>query len=398
MLMVCNLSAQKCSDYLIYDLADQISSYGIDTTGSWWILTQPYSSEYRYIINTEEYPSFKAVWPIKFSSDGENWVFAARDNINYYIITRDTIITFYTQDYFDYGFNQNGLIVYWVYSNGIETEIHFNNRVVKTLNYQGQIYINPKGDKYAAILKRGNSFVITTENFETDYFDDIKPLGFFIDDSFLYAGRKGKHWQIFRDKKPISELLENIIDGKINKNGTSAAFLARNTVNEALCILISNEFSDFAISTPYNNVSYLALHPSEPLVAYLAEKNGSYYIVYGSTEFNLGNFQAFPFFSTDGSELLFYYCNIECYLFINGQRYSVPSGLLSKPTIMRKPKTTTFCISSSTGIIMYDYFSGTQYTGTLVDEMSEPVYVTRDGSYQALGRIGNKIYLLTCKP
>lgn len=393
-----NVFAQKCKDYLIYDYADPIVDYGIDTTGSWWIQTTPFTGGYRYIINSEENPIFRKIWPIKFSSNGENWIYIASDMVNTFIITSDTTISIYAQSIYEYGFNQNGKNPYWVISNGIETEIHFNNQIARILNYYGPVIINPKGDKYAVVLQRGNQFLIATNNFETDYFEQVKPLGFLEDDSFVFAGKKGNFWQIYRNKMPISELLESIIETKINPKGTVAAFLVRNTVGDAMCFLYSDEFNDVVISRPYDNCSYLALHPFEPLVAYLAEKNNNFFMVYGNTEYNLGNFTAYPFFSNDGSELLYSYCNIECYLFVDGQRFTVPSGLLTQRRIVRKPKTTTFCISSSTGMIMYDYFSGIQYSGTLTDEMTEPVYVYRDASYQALGRIGNKIYLLTCKP
>lgn len=397
-LLSSNVYGQKCKDYLVYDFAEPVKNFGIDTTGNWWILTQPYSGGYRYIINTIESSIFNYVSKIVFSPDGENWAFYANDYANMYLVTQDTIINFFAEKLLDFGFNQNGSVYYWVITNGIESEIHFKNRIVKVTNFVAKVFINPKGDRFALVLRRGNFFIIATNDYETDYFDDIKPLGFFEDDSFIFAGKKGKYWQIFRDKNPVSELLENIIDAKINFKGTVAAFLVRNTIGEALALLISDEFSEIIASSPYDNCSNLALHPFEPLIAFLAIKNSNYIIVYGNSEINIGSFPAYPYFTNDGSELMFSYCNIDCYLYVDGIRHTIPSGLIGTQRIARKPKTTTFCIGSSTGMIMLDYFSGVQYMGTLVDEMSEPVYVYRDGSYQALGRIGNKIYLLTCRP
>lgn len=397
-LLSINVFGQKCKDYLVYNFAEPVKNYGIDTTGNWWILTQPYSGEYRYIINTIEYPIFNYVSKIVFSPDGEKWAFFADDFVNMYLVTQDTIINFFAEKLLDFGFNQNGSVCYWVITNGIESEIHFNNRVVKVTNFVDKVFINPKGDKFALVLRRGNFFILATDTFETDYFDEIKPLGFFEDDSFIYAGKIGKYWQIFQDKKPISELLEYVIDAKINFKGTVAAFLVRNTIGDALSLLISDEFSETITSTPYDNCSNLVLHPFEPLIAFLAMKNSNYIIVYGNSEINLGTFPAYPYFTNDGVELLFSYCIIDCYLYVDGIRQTIPSGLISTQKIARKSKTTTFCIGSTVGMIMYDYFSGVQYMGTLVDEMTEPVYVYRDGSYQALGRIGNKIYLLSCRP
>lgn len=397
-LLSIDVLGQKCKDYLVYNLADPVKNYGIDTTGNWWILTQPYSGGYRYIINTIEQPIFNYVSKIVFSPDGEKWAFYASDFTNMYLVTQDTIINFFAEKLLDFGFNQNGSIFYWVIFNGIESEIHFNNRIVKFTNLVDTVFINLKGNKFASVLRRGNSFVIATDNYETDYFDEIKPLGFFEDDSFIYSAKKGKYWQIFRDKKPISNLLGNVIDAKINFKGTTAAFLVRNPNGNAFSLQINDEFSETITSIPYDNCFNLALHPFEQLIAYLAMKNNNYIIVYGNSEINIGSFQAYPYFTNDGTELLFSYCNIDCYLYVDGIRQIIPGGLIGTQKIARKPKTTTFCIGSSTGMVMYDYFSGVQYMGTLVDELSEPVYVYRDGSYQALGRIGNKIYLLTCQP
>ncbi|MGQ9818524.1 MAG: hypothetical protein ACUVQ1_01155 [Candidatus Kapaibacteriales bacterium] len=393
-----NVLGQKCKDYLIYDFADPVKNYGIDTTGNWWILTQPYSGGFRYIINTIEYPIFNYVSKIQFSPNGEDWAFYANDFSNMFIVTPDTIISFFAEKFIDFGFNQNGSTYYWVIANGIETEIHFNNRVVKTINNVEKVFINNEASKFAMKIRRGNVYILATDDYETDFFDEIQPLGFFEDNSFIFAARKGKYWQIYRDKKPIYEPLEYIIEARINNKGTTAAFLVRNTIGDAFSLILSDEFSEILTSSPYDNCSNLTLHPFEPLVAFLSVKNGNYNIVYGNSEINLGNFPAYPYFTNDGSELLFSFCNIDCYLYVDGIRQTIPSGLISTQKIARKPKSTTFCIGSSTGMIMYDYYSAIQYTGTLVDEVSKPVYVYRDSSYQALGKIGNKIYLLTCKP
>ncbi len=392
------LLSQKCKDFLLFDGSEKLVNYGIDTTGNWWILSQPYTNEYRYIINGMQSNTYKSVSQIVFSPDGEKWLFFGRDNTNWYLVLPDTTISCVAQEIVDYGFAPNSQNYYYAIRNGNQTTVYYNHRTDDIINFSGKIYPNQFGNKIAFVLRRGKLEHLVVDGIETEAFDEIKPLGFWNDDSFVFAGRRGSLWEIYRGPKPIAEQFSQLIDMKINLIGTVAAFLIRNTAGNAYAILYSDEFSEPIYSKPYDAVSNLALHPTEALISFSATKNLANYVVYGGVEYPLGEFSAIPKFTFDGSEIYYLYCNIECYLYVDGKRFALTSNLSPGNIIARSPHTSTIAYSNFNSMIMYNYNNNIQYSGMMVDSIIAPIYNSKTEEYQTLGSIGNKLYLLTCKP
>lgn len=392
------LWTEKCKDFLLFDGSEKLVNYGIDTTGNWWILSQPYTNEYRYIINGMQCNTYKSVSQIVFSPDGERWLFFGRDNTNWNLVLPDTTISCIAQEIVDYGFAPNSQNYYYAIRNGNQTTVYYNNRTDNIINFSGKIYPNRTGNKIAFVLRRGELEHLVADGIETEAFDEIKPLGFWNDDLFVFAGRRGYLWEIYRGPKPITEQFSQLIDMKINLEGTVAAFLIRNTAGNAYAILYSDEFNEPVYSKPYDAVSHLALHPTEALISFSATKNLANYVVYGGVEYPLGEFSAIPKFTFDGSEIYYLYCNIECYLYVDGKRFTLPLNLNPENIIARIPNTATIAYSNSNSMVMYNYNNNIQYSGIMVDSIIQPIYNSKTGEYQALGSIGNKLYLLTCKP
>ncbi len=383
---------------MIFDGSEKLLLYSIDTTGNWWILTQPYTNEYRYIVDGKPSNTFKSITQIVFSPNGTKWMFFGRDNTNWNLLTLDTAIICLAEEIADYGFSPNSQNYYYAIRNGNQTTVYYNRKAESITNFSGKIYSNWTGEKIAFVIKRNNAKHLVIDGIETNAFDEIKPLGFWHDDSFIFAGKIGNLWEIYRDTKPITEELSQIIDMKINLAGTVAAFLARNTIGNAYAILYSDEFNEPIYSRPYDAVSSLAIHPIEPLISFSASKNLVNYIIYGSVEYSLGEFSAISKFTHDGSEIYYLYCNIECYLYVDGKRFVLPSYINQENTIARMPQTSTIAYSNFNSMVMLNYNNNAQYSGMMVDNITPPIYNYRYGEYQALGSIGNKLYLLTCKP
>lgn len=389
---------KKCKDYLLFDGSEKLVNYGIDTTGNWWILSQPYTNEYRYIINGVQTNTYKSVLQIVFSTDGEKWLFFGKDNTNWNLVLPDTTISCVAQEIVDFGFAPNSQNYYYAIRNGNQTTVYYNNKIDNIINFLGKIYTNQTGNKIAFVLRRGELEHLVVDGIETEAFDEIKPLGFWNDDSFVFAARRGFLWEIYRGSKPITEQFSQLIDMKINLEGTVAAFLIRNTAGNAYAVLYSDEFNELIYSKPYDAVSHLALHPTEALISFSATKNLANYVVYGGVEYPLGEFSAIAKFTFDGSEIYYLYCNIECYLYVDGKRFALPLNLNPENIIARTPNTPTIAYSNSNSMVMYDYNNNIQYSGMMVDSIVAPIYNWKTGEYEALGSIGNKLYLLTCKP
>ncbi|MCX7908268.1 MAG: hypothetical protein N2560_01955 [Ignavibacteria bacterium] len=393
------LSSQKCKDFLIFDGGEEVYSFGIDTTGNWWIFTKPYQNEFRLIINGQRTESYKEIKNLKFSPDGTRWAFFGKNSVNWNVVTSDTIIPIFAEDIVSLGFSLNSENLFFAYRNGLETTIQLLDKKFNITNFSGKIYINYSGTKIAFTMSFGKFLKLVVPNyFESERFDAILPLGFWSDDEFIYAGKKGNFWQIYKNRNPISEEFLQVIDMKINYDGTNAAFVAKRFNNDVVVVLFSEKYIEPIVSKPYDFIKSVKLHPKEPLVVFFATKDVNNYIVYGNVEYPLGNFDADPFFTHDGSEIFYCFCNIECYFFVDGKRYTLPGGTSCRTEIARKPSTNTIAFSNYTSLVLLDFFLNVQYSGMMVDKVVPPIYNWKKRRYEALGEINNKIYLLTCEP
>ncbi|MGC8747926.1 MAG: hypothetical protein ACP5RR_03475 [Candidatus Kapaibacteriota bacterium] len=390
---------QKCKDMLVFDGSEDVVHFGIDTTGNWWILTQPYKDEYRLIISGERTESFKEIKSLTFSQDGSRWAFFGKTATNWVFVTSDTAIPLFAEDILQLGFSNNSENYFLAYKNGTETTIEYDGKKLSVTYFNGKVYLNFDGTKIAFVLSYGKMFSLIIPNlFESDKFDEIVPLGFWYDNEFIYAGRKGSFWQIFKNNYALTEEFQQLIDMKINYKGTNAVFVIKRNNYDVVAVVYSEKYFEPIFSKSYDNISNVKLHPNEPLAVFLATKEINKYIVYGNVEYPLGNFATEPFFTFDGSEIYYCLCNIDCYFFVDGKRYTLPGGIACESQIARKPNSSTIAFSSYTSLIMLDYFLNIQYSGMIVDKITPPIYNHRTKRYEALGEINNKIYLLTCEP
>ncbi|MFN3306366.1 MAG: hypothetical protein ACK42Z_04160, partial [Candidatus Kapaibacteriota bacterium] len=234
--------SQKCRDYLIYDEVEKVQSYGIDTTGNWWILTKPYNTEYRLIISGIKTDVFKEIRHLSFSPDGKKWAFFGKTTTNWNFVTNDTIIPLFAEDVLAIGFSKNSEDVFYSFKNGVETTICYNNRMITLINFLGKIFVNYDGSKIAFTQQVGKMFsLIIPQHFESERFDSIVPLGFWHDDEIIYAGKIGNFWQIFKNHQALTEEFTQLIDMKINNLGTSAAFAIKRNASDVFVILISEK-------------------------------------------------------------------------------------------------------------------------------------------------------------
>jgi hypothetical protein len=394
-------NSQKCKDFLIFDGSEQVIEYDIDTTGNWWILTRPYSDEFRLILPNSTTATFKEIKNLSFSPDGSRWAFFGRNNSGWNLVTSDTTIPLFCENVVDIGFSQNSEGFFYAYKNGMQTTVNFNHKQATLINYEGKILLNFDGTLIAFVLTKGRSkTLVVPSRFESENFDEIIPLGFWADDEFIYAGRRGNLWQIFKNQKAITEDLLGIIDMKINWNGTNAAFAVRRNINESVTIIFSENYSELVYSKSYESIQQLKLHPTEPMTLFVGKRGENKYIVYGNVEYPIGNFETSPNFTFDGSEIYYCFCDIECYFYVDGKRNTLPGGITcaQEKDVARKPKTTTIAYTNYTNLVLLDFFTNIQYSGMMVDKGTKAMYNWKSGRYEALGEINNKIYLLTCRP
>ena len=391
-----NSKAQKCIDYMLLQGPENISAYGVDTTDHWWSVIESVKGSYRMVIDGKRSEIYRNIKNLVFSPDGNRWAYFAQDNVQWYLIANDTTIMIPASDVGDMNFSPNSQSLVYSYMEGEYEKIILPNKKINVYQRQGNLYLSQSGDKFAFIGFRGDLKVININGVESPAYQDIKPIGFWYDNKMIYAAKNGTVWEIYKDDKAISETYMDIYDCAINNQGNVFAVLARQSGGRCVGILFSDEYTEPIISKPYDNVSSLALHPSLPMFAFKGSIDNNYFIVLNNIEYHAGREPGIPFFTYDGSDLYFLGCDLDCFVNVNGQKYSVPAQFDLGMYYAMKPSSKTIAYTTSTSMAVREIEFNRLYAGMMVDELIPPRYNWRKQRYESLGKINQKLYLLTC--
>jgi len=104
-----------------------------------------------------------------------------------------------------------------------------------------------------------------------------------------------------------------------------------------------------------------------------------------------------PTFTYDGSELYFIGCDIECFVNINGRKYSIPANLPFKTICAKKPGSLTIAYSSSSSMVVRSLDNNRIIASRVFDKLTQPRYNWRRDEYEALGVINNRLYMIFSK-
>lgn len=389
--------AQRCNDSLAYDGFEDVASMGIDSTGNYWILTQPTEGYYRLIVNGIQSEQYQNIKHLTFSPDGKKWAFFAKDNVTWYLITNDKKLEIYCDNVVNLGFSPNSEVIYYVYLVGSEHHFVIGNKTIKATGAIGDVYLSYGAERFAIGIRRGGMTYYQLQGWETPQYDDIKPVGFWNDGSFIYIVKIGDSWEIYKDRNSISERFWGINDYAINLTGTVAGFLVRRSQNTSAGVLLSDDYYEPLITKSYESVSSLALHPHIPLMAFKAMDAENYYIVMSNTEYAGGRETGTPKWTHDGSQLFFSGCATDCFVNVNGRRFNLFQMFDMLDNFVMKPGSNTIAYSTSSSFIVRYLETKELVAGKMVDYIITPIYSWRHNAYMTLGLISNRVYLMQCR-
>lgn len=390
------LRSNVCKDYLLLDGSAPLLGFGMDTTRHWWAITQPYTDRYNLIIDGNVSKNYEDIDKPVFSPDGETWACYVRDYAGWNVLTPDTSFQVPGTEKGAIAFAPSSAgFAYSYFENTMEV-VKYGEKELKIFRRASPVYLSQSGGKAAMVIEKGDTYVVNIDGKETTTFDEIKPLGFWHDDGFLYAASNGGTWQLYKNNEAVSYSYFNIFDLQLNLAGNVYAFGATLSSGDQVCVMMSYEFRDPVVSRQFEQVMNVALHPHEPLVAYYARYRTNNYIVLNSTEYSAGQQFGYPVFTYDGSEMYFLSCEVDCYVSINGKRYSLNTQMTTNYQYAMRPQSETIAFTSSSGLIVRELKSKNIYSGTMMDEAGYEVrYNWRDRRYESLGRIRNRLYLQT---
>jgi hypothetical protein len=391
-------SQDICRDYRIYDGAEPIINFGMDTTFNWWAITNPTNERYRLIINGEESGLFSNIKIPVFSYDGFSWATFAIDQGVTTLITRDTSIFIFAADPGEILFSSiTNQLVYTYFKGSIEYAV-MPNRTIEMMNKEGKFFINQNCTRFAYVAKRGLSYSININGRESTIYEKIIPVGFDVENKFIYAAFLGNGWQIYADNKNISDIFPDIYEAVINREGTCYAFAVRSFSTRQQVMLFSHDYYEPLISQQYESVGNIVLHPYLALVGYSASFQNIRYVAMNSAEYFGGIRPGPPKFTFDGEDFYFISCDLDCFMSLNGRRYNIKINLEPGDGVAVAPKSKTFAYTTGSSMMVYFVETSALHAGMMVDNISPPRYNRFDKRYESLGVIGSRLYLLTCTP
>ncbi len=386
-----------CNDYLVWDGSEPLKYYGIDSTGHWWAITSPFTGISRLIVNGNQSREFTQIYPPIFSPNGERWATFGEISGAWFVVTNDDMIELKATRNGSLGFSSDSRTLVYSY---FQTDIEYivvGHRTVQVNGKVGTFFTNFNGTLFAFIGSRGNRKVANINGMETTTYDDIIPLGFWHDNTFMYAAKNGNTWQFYRNRQAVSNNFNNVKEVAINREGNVAAALVTLTNGFQTGVTFSDEYYEPLFGRNYDLVSHLELHPELPLVAYFAKQGVASTIVMNTAEFSTHTNTGFPFFSADGEDLAFAACEFDCFININGRRFPVRTGIEPNLKFAIKSKSNTIAYSTGSNLVVLFLDSQRMHSGMMVDRMIPPIFNRKANRYETLGEINNRLYLLTCR-
>lgn len=391
-------SQEICRDYRIYDGDEPLNNFGMDTTFNWWAITQPTTDKYRLIINGAESDLFNNIKKPVFSHDGYDWATFVIDQGTTALLSSDTSFYIYSADPGEILFSSiSDELVYTYFKGSIEYAV-MPQKTIEMINKIGNLYVNQNANIYAYVARQGSSYSLNINGINTTTYEKIIPVGFDIENRFIYAAFLGNGWQIYANNKTISDIYPDIYETAINREGTCYAFAVRSFTTRQQILLYSHEYFEPIISEQYESVSNIVLHPTLALIGYSASYQNTRYVNMNSAEYFGGIRPGAPRFTFDGEDFYFLSCDMDCFFNLNGRRYDIKVYIEPESPVAVAPRSRTFAYTTSSSMMVYFLETGALHSGMMVDFTIAPRYNHFDKRYETIGAIGNRLYLLTCAP
>ncbi len=391
------IAADRCGEVMILDGSEIVLKYGMDTTQHWWAITQPFTGMARITIDGEASEAFNEVTEPVFSPDGNRWACFVRDNHSWYVMTEDSVIFLDCNLPGELVYSGNSQVLAYSCFTGTVENITLGETHFAVSNRTGNLFVNWDGTGYAIVGSRGDKKVININGRESTIHDDIIPLGFWHTGEMVYIAADGNLSEIMKNEKAFSEKYPAITEAAINLFGTCLGAAVRVSSDKMSSLLISDDYTEPLIGAQYDAVSAIRLHPSLPLIAYNAVQNLQNLVVLNTSEYFGGKNGSSARFSYDGSEMYFIGCDIDCFISINGKKYSVMSGLNLGANYAYCPQKKAIAYATSSSLMVRDIERNELFSGMMVDEVIQPRYNRRTGRFETIGRISDRLYFMVCE-
>lgn len=390
--------AGGCGDSLLLDLSENIVRMGYDTTGHWWVITQPYTSVQNLVVDGKTYGPFNSVDTIAFSADGTTWAALAVRNQIRIAQTPDKQL-----------FEPEGLIVGVHFSplgnalwrtvvNGTAVRITNGERVLPAITQPLSIKMDPSGMMLFWTEARGSQQVLVQNGNVLQTADECILAGVWVTGEPVYAIRIGSLWQVYKGEQQLLSNVRNIADFQVNPLGTVCAWKGSVGAAPPQVFMYSDEMQQPWASVPAESIGTVALSPTDALVAFWCMRNGRNLVNYNNAEYSAGTQTSPPTFTSGGEVMIYSSLDPDAAVVVNGKRNYIRGGVNTSEPTWSTPSGRTAGWASKTTMVIADIELNLLAMGRMVDVMGPMIYHRASGSFKGLGLYGNRLFHLYCVP
>lgn len=395
----CALGAksQSFTDSLVFGQTATIQSFGIDSTGHWWVVVEPYTHLKQIVIDGEVLGPYDSLQTPIFSVDGTSWAFVATRNGEWRVVTQsDSIVSPNRISELGYVFRSNRLI--WYETNGADKKI-----VTRTRNFPVQgilqvIKTDLTGNVVCWTEVQNGQHVLFRNGQQVESAENIRLVGVWYSGDPLYAKKNGIAWSMQIGTKELCNNQASISEAQLNTTADVCAWIASQIGMGSRAMIYRDDYTVPWEGPNLDGAYNLALSPLDALVAYFGIFGIQRSVYYNGTPYPAGRETGAPFFTANGVFMIYAGTDSDQFVSVNGKRIRINSSAPKNNTFAVSPNGEIVCWNSASTMVMADLEFNTIQMGKMCDEVTDVIYHSVTNTFKALGRVSGRIYLLTATP
>lgn len=390
--------AQDCKDVLLLDANERVRTVGLDTSGRWWAISQPFDNLMGLIVDRRPYGPYDAVITPKFAYDGSTFVAGVKWQGRWSVRTETDSVDLMGDTLYDTYLPTRSATPWWFHANGDDRKLSTFDRSYRCVAIPQGVCFDPQGMVVAWTETRGPNTILLVNGAERVTGDEILLGGVFADGEPVFAVRFGTRWSIFKGRTELATALASVGGLAVNALGNACGWVASDGAGVQSLACFGAEMAEPWTSLPTQSAQGLIISPFDPLVAARTFRNGNSTVSYQGAEYPSGRTTGPLSFSHDGALLVYAGIDGDHFVTINGKRHWVRGAVDLRAPLVVNTSGTAVAWASATTLVYVNLDLNVLRLGKMVDRMGPVIYDRRTGTFKGLGFVTGRLYLLECDP
>jgi hypothetical protein len=376
---------------------ERLLAFDVDSTGRWWAITEPAFGLQRLIVDGTSYGVYDSVERPILAPNGESVAIIGYRGVNCLLI-RDG-------DTLQNGIERVRLVTYagmtsrlWWSTSDVGVHMIRNGREAWTTSEApSTLATDPlMGVRVAWVLapRDGTLQTLIVNGNPIASAEQIRLYGVWSTGEPVYALFAGT-WSLMIGERTISSGMQRISDCQVDRAGTRAAWIQQRLDRDLEVCFYDESMTEPWTSKRLTTASDLVLSNEHALLAYRGGRLDQRHVFFNAAEYPCGYQCGPPAFSTDGATMIYASQEDDNAIVINGKRLRVTAGVPMSDPLASNPDGSVVAWSSRTTLIRVVPDLNITTMGAMCDSMSRTIYDRRNDRFTALGRIGDRLLLLT---